>query len=131
MLEILVVLAIVGLLVGLTVTKMTGILDKSQVDVAEIFVNSTMKTPLTAYRLDMGDYPSTAEGLKALVEAPANKADRWRQPYLDVKGGKLPLDPWKQEYMYRYPGVKNKGGYDLWSKGKDQTDGTADDIGNW
>jgi general secretion pathway protein G len=45
--------------------------------------------------------------------------------------GGIPLDPWRQPYQYRFPGVKNKTGYDLWSKGPDEQDGTADDIGNW
>jgi len=131
LLEILVVLAIIGLLVGLAVSNVTGILGGNQVKVTQMFVQTTMKTPLTAYRLDMGDYPSTAEGLMALVTAPASKSDRWGGPYLDVKGGKLPADPWQEPYQYRYPGVKNKVGYDLWSKGVDKTDGTPDDIGNW
>jgi general secretion pathway protein G len=131
LLEILVVLAIIGLLVGLAVSNVTGILGGNQVKVTEMFVQTTMKTPITAYRLDIGDYPSTAEGLQVLLTAPSNRADRWRGPYLEMKGGKLPLDPWGEPYQYRYPGVKNKLGYDLWSKGVDRTDGTADDIGNW
>lgn len=131
LLEILVVLAIIGLLVGLAVTRVDGILGTNSVKVTQMFVNTSMKTPLTAYRLDMGDYPTTAEGLQALLVAPANKADRWGGPYIEAKGGKLPLDAWQEPYQYRYPGVKNKGGYDLWSKGIDHVDGTADDIGNW
>lgn len=131
LLEILVVLAIIGLLVGLAVTNVEGILGGNRVKVTEMFVQTTMKTPITAYRLDMGDYPSTAEGLQVLLTAPSNRADRWHGPYLEMKGGKLPLDPWGEPYQYRYPGVKNKLGYDLWSKGNDRTDGTADDIGNW
>ena len=131
LLEILVVLAIIGLLVGLAVSNVTGILGGNQVKVTGMFVQTTMKTPITAYRLDIGDYPSTAEGLQVLLTAPSNRADRWRGPYLEMKGGKLPLDPWGEPYQYRYPGVKNKLGYDLWSKGVDRTDGTADDIGNW
>lgn len=131
LLEILVVLAIIGLLVGLSVTKVTGILDNKNIEVTQVFVQNTLKTPLVAYRLNMGDYPSTAEGLQALITAPSSKSDRWSGPYLDVKGGKLQLDPWQEPYQYRYPGVKNKMGYDLWSKGPDKTDGTADDIGNW
>ena len=131
LLEVLVVLAIIGLLVGLAVSNVTGILGGNQVKVTQMFVQTTMKTPLTAFRLDMGDFPSTADGLAARVTAPPNKSDRWGGPYLEVKGGKLPLDPWQEPYQYRYPAVKNKTGYDLWSKGPDKTDGTADDIGNW
>lgn len=131
LLEILVVLAIIGLLVGLAVTKVGGIFSGNQEEIARLFVNSSVKTPLTAYRIHMGSYPSTAEGLQALVTAPQSKADSWRGPYLDVSGGKLPLDPWQELYVYRYPGTKNKDGYDIFSKGPDKAEGTADDIGNW
>lgn len=130
--EILVVLAIIGLLVGLAVSNVSGIFGGQQKEIASVFVNTSIKTPLTAYRLKMGDYPSTAEGLQALVTAPANsRAGNWDGPYLDVKGGKVPVDPWGEAYQYRYPGTRNKGGFDIWSKGPDRTDGTEDDIGNW
>ena len=131
LLEILVVLAIMGLLVGLAVTKVGGIFGGKQEDVARLFVNSSLKTPLTAYRLDLGDYPNTAEGLGALLSAPANRADRWRGPYIESPGGRAPVDPWGEPYVYRYPGVKNKGSYDLFSKGVDRKEDSADDIGNW
>lgn len=131
LLEILVVLAIMGLLVGLAVTKMGGIFSSNQEDVARLFVQTSLKTPLTAYRLDLGDYPSTAEGLNALLSAPANRGDRWRGPYIEAPGGRTPVDPWGEPYVYRYPGVKNKGGYDLFSKGPDKREDSADDIGNW
>lgn len=131
LLEILVVLAIIGLLVGLAVTRVGGIFGSKQEDIARLFVNSSVKTPLTAYRIDMGGYPSTAEGLQALVTAPQNRADTWKGPYIEAPGGRLPVDPWQEPYVYRFPGVKNKDGYDLFSKGPDKTEGTADDIGNW
>jgi general secretion pathway protein G len=127
LLEILVVLAIIGLLVGLAVTNLDRLFGKNQGEVARLFVNSSMKVPLMTYRIDMGGYPTTAEGLQALVSAPANRADSWKGPYLE----KLPLDPWQEPYIYRYPGVKNKDGYDLFSKGADKAEGSADDIGNW
>lgn len=131
LLEILVVLAIIGLLVGLAVTRVGGIFGSKQEDIARLFVNSSVKTPLTAYRIDMGGYPSTAEGLQALVTAPQNKADNWKGPYIESPGGKLPMDPWQEPYVYRFPGLKNKDSYDLFSKGPDKTEGTPDDIGNW
>jgi general secretion pathway protein G len=131
LLEILVVLAIIGLLVGLAVTRVGGIFGTKQEDIARLFVNSSVKTPLTAYRIDMGGYPTTAEGLQALVVAPQNRADSWKGPYIESPGGKLPMDPWQEPYVYRYPGVKNKDSYDLYSKGPDKTEGTPDDIGNW
>ena len=129
LLEILVVLAIIGLLVSLAVTNVGNLFSGSQKDIAKLFVTQSLQAPLNAYRIHMGDFPSTAEGLAALVTAPANRADRWRGPYL--QDSKLPVDPWGEPYQYRYPGVKNKNGFDLWSKGPDKTDGTDDDIGNW
>jgi general secretion pathway protein G len=131
LLEILVVLAIIGLLVGLAVTRVGGIFGAKQEDIARLFVNSSIKTPLTAYRIDTGGYPSTAEGLQALVTAPAARAESWKGPYIETPGGKLSLDPWQEPYVYSFPGVKNKDGYDLFSKGADKVEGTADDIGNW
>lgn len=129
LLEILVVLAIIGMLVGLAVTNVGNLFSGSQKDIAKLFVNQTMLAPLNVYRIHMGDFPTTAESLQALITAPANKADRWRGPYL--QDSKIPLDPWQEPYQYRYPGVKNKAIYDLWSKGPDKNDGTEDDIGNW
>lgn len=128
-LEMMVVIAIIAMLVGLTVTNFDKLFGESKISTAEIFVKSSIKVPMQQYTMAMGDYPTTAEGLQALITAPANKADRWRGPYLI--DGKMPLDPWKEPYQYRYPGTKNKGGYDIWSKGPDKQDGTDDDIGNW
>lgn len=128
LLEILVVLAIIGLLVSLAITNTDKILGNAQESTAEIFIRQSIKVPLTSYRMNVGDFPSTAEGLQALVEPPANKADRWKGPYLQE--GKVPLDPWGRPYQYRYPGTHNKNGYDLFSLGKDGQE-SDDDIRNW
>ncbi|MGC4072714.1 MAG: type II secretion system major pseudopilin GspG [Nibricoccus sp.] len=130
LLEILVVLAIIGLLATLAITHLDNITNVASEKTADIFVKQTLKVPLKTYSMTMGGYPSTAEGLQALITAPASKAGQWKGPYLETDGA-LPLDPWKEPYQYRSPGVKNKSGYDLWSKGPDKQDGTADDIGNW
>jgi general secretion pathway protein G len=129
LLEILVVLAIIGLLAGLAISNVDKIFGGAQVTTAQLFVQQSMKTSLTTYSIHLGSYPTTAEGLQALITAPANKADRWRGPY--IEGGKVPLDPWGEPYQYRSPGTKNKSGYDLYSKGPDRVDGNEDDIGNW
>jgi general secretion pathway protein G len=127
--EILVVITIVVLLAGLAIANLNKAFSGSQEQVAKIFVTQSMKTPLFSYKMQMGNYPSTDEGLQALVAAPQGKTDRWRGPY--IEGSTLPLDPWKNPYQYRYPGVHNKDGYDLWSMGPDGKDQTDDDIGNW
>jgi general secretion pathway protein G len=129
LLEIMIALAILGLLVGLAVTNLDTIFGGAQVKTAQIFTNESIKLPLTSYRIHMGDYPSTAEGLRALISPPGSKGDQWHGPYLAE--GKMPKDPWGEEYVYRYPGTKNKSSYDIFSKGPDKTEGTPDDIGNW
>lgn len=129
LLEILIVLAIIGLLVGLAVSRFEGIFENSQTDSARLFVKQSMKIPLTSYRIHMGSYPSTEEGLQALITPPQSRSDRWRGPYLE--SSKLPVDPWGEAYVYRYPGTQNRASYDLFSKGPDRAEGTADDIGNW
>ena len=129
MMELLVVLAILGLLAGLAISNVSGIFGGAQDSTARIFVKESMKSPLFTYQLHMGGYPTTAEGIAALITAPGDKADRWHGPY--ITESKIPLDPWGEPYQYAYPGTHNKTGYDLWSKGPDKTSGTADDIGNW
>ena len=122
------VLLILGLLAGLAITNVDKIFGGAQVDTTRLFVNQSMKLPLSAYRASMGDYPSTADGLQALASPPATRAERWKGPYIE---GRVPLDPWNEPYQYVYPGQRNKGGYDLWSKGPDKQTGTEDDIANW
>ena len=129
LLEIMIALAILGLLVGLAVSNLDTIFGGAQVSTARLFVNESIKLPLTSYRIHMGDFPTTAEGLQALVAAPGSRGGQWHGPYLD--GGKMPMDPWGEPYVYRYPGTKNKSSYDIFSKGPDKTEGTADDVGNW
>jgi len=129
--EILVVVAIIGLLAGLLFTNTDKIFGQSQEMIAKVFVRDSFRTALVRYKMDLGDYPTTGEGLAMLLAAPSSGADRWRGPYAEVPGGKLPPDPWGEPYQYRYPGTHNKSGYDLYSKGPDKTDGSGDDIGNW
>lgn len=131
LLEIIVMVGILALLATLLITKTEGIFGNSQQTIARIFVRDSLKTALERYRMDLGGYPTTAEGLAVLMAAPANAEGNWRGPYADTPGGKAPADPWGQAYQYRSPGIHNKSGYDLFSKGPDKTEGTEDDIGNW
>ncbi len=128
LLEIIVVIGILSILATLVISNLGKSLENSRISVTKLFVGESMKTALTTYKIQMGDYPSTEEGLAALATAPASKADRWQGPYIE---GKLPQDPWGHPYQYRNPGTKNKGSFDLWSMGPDGVDGTEDDIGNW
>ena len=123
LLEILVVLAIMGLLVGLSVSKMGGVLDSGNEKAANIFVKQSIKIPLTSYRIDTGDYPLTAEGIEALITAPAGKAENWRGPYLELN--KIPLDPWQQPYLFH---AVSRDRLEIRSKGPDREIFTADDL---
>jgi len=89
---------------------------------------SYFEVALDTFEIDVGRYPTTVEDLRALVVRPASDADGWRQSY--VKGD-IPLDPWGNEYIYRYPGQYNEDGYDLSSYGPDGKLGGDDDIRNW
>ena len=131
LIEILIALAIVALVAGYAMTKLDGVFGRSQEQIASLAVNESLKTALMRYRLDLGDYPSTEEGLAALTAAPESRADRWRGPYVETKGGKMADDPWGEPYQYRHPGTRNPDGYDLFSKGKDRQADSTDDVGNW
>jgi general secretion pathway protein G len=88
------------------------------------------QTPLEGYFLNVGKYPSTEQGLEALMTRPKDlpPSVKWDGPYL-AKG--IPLDRWGRPYHYLSPGKHNPDKYDLWSSGRDGVSGTADDIGNW
>jgi general secretion pathway protein G len=93
---------------------------------------AAFSTALNSFRVDTGRLPSTAEGLGALITKPAPVPDnRWHGPYLDV----VNVDPWGHSYVYRYPGMHNTNGFDLYSLGPDGVSKTGgddpDDINNW
>ena len=116
LIEILVVVAIIGLLAGLLITNTDKIFGSSQETVARVFVRDSLKTSLVRYKIDLGDYPTTAEGLQALITAPSNGAERWRGPYVELNGDKLPPDPWGEPYQYAHPATRSKSSYDLFSR---------------
>ncbi len=127
LLELLVVMVIIGLLVGYVAPMYFKQVGKSEVKVARAQIESFGKA-LDQYRLDTGHYPSTEQGLGALVSKPADEA-RWDGSYLK-KG--VPNDPWGQAYHYKRPG--SHGEYDIVSFGKDGVPGGAGedaDLGSW
>lgn len=128
LIEILIVLALVALLAGTVIFNVDKIFGQNQEAIARLFANESLKVPLSTYKIHIGSYPSTEEGLQALITAPANRSERWKGPYLESRS--LPLDPWNNPYQYRYPGTKNADRYDVWSMGPDGRE-SADDIGNW
>jgi general secretion pathway protein G len=127
LLELLVVMVIIGLLAGYVGPKFFSQIGKAEIKTARAQLDSLGKA-LDQYRIDTGRYPSSEQGLAALVTKPANES-HWSGPYLQ-KG--LPPDPWGRPYMYKFPG--EHGDYDLLTFGKDgQPGGTGDaeDVTNW
>lgn len=126
--EMLIVIALIAVIGTLVVGQLGRFFSGAQEDVAKQFVTTALKAPLMKYRIDTGSYPTAADGgLNALLVQPASKAGKWKGPYID----NLPNDPWGNPYQYRFPGVKNPGGYDLWSLGPSGESSEADFIGNW
>ena len=126
--ELLVVLAILGLIVALVTPQVLKYLARAKTDTARIEIQ-TLGNALDLYRLDLQRYPTQQEGLMALVEAPPG-AERWNGPYLKQK--KLPLDPWGRPYLYRAPG--EHGEYDLYTLGADNAPGGVgenQDVTSW
>ena len=116
LLELLVVEAIIGLLVGFVAPRYFGQIGKSEVTAARNQIDALEKA-LDQYRLDTGHYPSTEQGLDALVKQPPNEP-KWSGPYLRKA---VPPDPWGRPYQYRAPG--EKGDFDLLSLGRDGAPG--------
>lgn len=127
LLELLVVMVIIGLLAAYVGPKYFSQVGKSEIKMAQAQIDALEKA-LHQYRLDVGSYPATEQGLTALVNRPSNES-RWQGPYL----AKMPpADPWGRPYVYKYPGERAE--FDLLSYGKDGQpggDGEAADIKNW
>lgn len=125
LIELLVVIIILGLLAALIVPKITGRVDEAKIETTKVQLKA-LKDALEQYKLDNGNYPTTAQGLKALVEKPTTPPvpNRWRQ-YLD----KLPKDGWDEDFIYLSPAPGKP--FDIRSKGPDKTEGTEDDISVW
>jgi len=127
LLELLVVMVIIGLLAGFVGPRFFAQIGKSETKTAKAQVDALGKA-LDQFRLDVGRYPSSEEGLAALNERPSGDT-RWAGPYLK-KG--VPLDPWGKPYIYAAPG--EHGEYDIQSYGKDGQpggEGDAQDVVSW
>ncbi len=123
LLELLVVIVIIGLLAAYVGPKYFAQLGKSEVTVAKAQLEAFDKS-LDTFRLDVGRYPTTEEGMAALMAAPATAAAKWNGPYLKKA---VPADPWGNPYQYRSPGAKSE--YELVSMGKDgQPGGTGENA---
>jgi len=126
LIELLVVMVIIGLLAALVAPRLFPKLGKGKQSAAKAQIE-LLSQALDQYRLDTGSYPSTQEGLNALMTNPGQ--EKWDGPYLKKS---LPLDPWGKAYVYQIPGTK--GEFDLYSLGRDGKpggDGEDKDVTNW
>jgi general secretion pathway protein G len=123
LLELLVVIVIIGLLAAYVGPKYFSQLGKSEVTIAKAQIEAFEKS-LDTYRLDLGRYPNSEEGLGALLTAPAANATKWNGPYLKKA---VPPDPWGHPYIYRSPGTKSD--FEIVSFGRDgQPGGSGEDA---
>jgi general secretion pathway protein G len=119
--EIMVVVVIISLVAGVVGVQVFGQLKKAQINTAQTQIRQISEA-LDLYKLNFRNYPSTGEGLAALVSPKENS-----EPFLP----EVPEDPWGEDYIYIYPGSKNTGRFDLMSNGPDGVQGGGDDVGNW
>ncbi len=128
LIELMLVVIIIGALVAMVVPRLAGRSEEARRGVAEADIKSNLALALRLYEVDNGRYPSSEQGLAALLQKPtAPPAPKnWKGPYLEQE----PLDPWRRPYVYRYPGSHPPRDYDLSSLGPDGVDGN-DDITNW
>jgi general secretion pathway protein G len=125
LIELMLVVIIIGALVAMVMPRLTGRGEQARVAAAKADIQANIATALKLYELDNGEFPSTEEGLNALMAKSAS-ATNWRGPYLEKK----PIDPWNREYKYKSPGEHRQSDYDLYSLGKDGIE-SNDDITNW
>lgn len=121
LLEILVVIAILGLLIGLVAPAALRQLGGAKNSIARQSIER-LSAIMDLYRLDTGNYPSTEQGVRALVARPSGVVG-WNGPY--IKGDQVPVDPWNNPYVYRMPSTRGGHDYDLCSRGPNARDGTG------
>jgi general secretion pathway protein G len=134
LIEIMAVVIIIGLLTTIVGAAIFQQVDKGRVTTARAQLSS-LEGVLELYRMDSGHFPSTEQGLDALVSEPVSEpAPRNYPPGGYLKGGRVPRDPWGEPYQYESPGQHNQHAFDLWSLGADGApggEGIDADIGNW
>ncbi len=129
LIELMIVVIIIAGLAAMVAPRLVGRTDQAKRAIAKADISSNLSMALKLYYLDNGRYPTTDQGLAALIDAPTSAPvpAKWSGPYLET----LPEDPWGNPYKYRYPGTSNKTTYDLYSAGADGIEETDDDIKNW
>jgi len=127
LIEIMLVVIIIGALAAMVVPRLSGRSEQAKIAIAKADIEANLATPLKLYELDNGNFPTTNQGLEALVRKPNSSPipQNWNGPYIE----RQPIDPWGNPYVYTSPG-EHRMDYDLYSKGNDQND-DGDDIVNW
>jgi general secretion pathway protein G len=128
LMELLLVVAIIGILAAMLLPNISGRSEEARKTRAKSEIVSTLGLALTMFESDVGRFPTTEQGLSALIAKP-DQATTWRGPY--IKQAKQFRDPWGNPYQYQCPGQHNPTNYDLSSAGPDGQPGTEDDITNF
>lgn len=128
--EVMLVLVIILAIAGLAIVAIPNMRESANIRQAQGYVKA-LSTALELYQVDVGRFPTSDQGLNALLDAPQDLSDpsKWRGPYL--KDNAQTHDPWDNPYQYESPGSRSRAGYEVWSFGPDGTNGTDDDIGNF
>ena len=126
LIELLLVLVILAVLAAVVVPRFTGRSEQARIAAAKSDI-AVIELQLDNFEIDAGRFPTTEEGLGALITPPQQVRD-WKGPYFK-KG--MPIDPWGRPYVYRFPGQYNTTGVDVYSYGPDGNEGGGDDVGNW
>ena len=131
LIEIMLVVIIIMVLAAMVVPNLAGRGEQARQAAAQMDIDVNLATALDLYEFDNGRFPTTEQGLRALLERPVSAPEpmSWNGPYL--KRRRIPRDPWGNEYVYMSPGTHNAKSYDLFSHGPDGIAGTDDDIVNW
>lgn len=130
LLEVLIVIVILGLLAALVVPNFLNTTEGAKRDMTENMIKGTLRAQLELFQTHCGRFPTSEEGLQALITKPDDETitDKWRGPYLKAKEVK---DAWQRPFEYTAPGTYNQDSYDLSSAGRDGQFGTEDDITNY
>jgi general secretion pathway protein G len=130
LIEIMLVVIIIGVLVAMVVPNLAGRGEQAKRQAAKADIEANLATALDLYELDNGRYPTTEQGLVALIEEPKSTPvpTNWNGPYLKKK--RIPKDPWVRDYAYACPGIHDTESYDLSSLGADGVE-SGDDVTSW
>src|SRR6266487_2166830 len=129
LIEMMVVLVVIGILAAAIIPQFIGTTKDAKISAAKGNV-AELEAAVGRFYVNMDRHPTTEEGLKALLEAPAGEESKWRGPYITT----LRDDPWGNPYQYRCPGMHHPTSFDVWSRGADGADGGEGenaDLGNW